>query len=219
MAGNEIQRSLHLLEPIVKAIAAAFGSNCEVVLHDLSDPEHSIVCIENGHVTGRTVGGPVTDLGLEMIRQGKGNTPIVYRSRAHDGRELRSCSVVLRSRDGDLLGSLCINYDITQMQMAYHALAGLVEMPDQLQENYVSGVSELLNVMIAEAVRAVGKPVSLMQKDDKLRVVQLLEEKDAFRIKRAAETAARVLNVSRVTIYNYLDEIRNNSGSSGVAGG
>lgn len=54
---------LELLEQIAKAIAAQFGSNCEVVLHELSGKSaySSIVAIENGHVTGRKVGdGPST---------------------------------------------------------------------------------------------------------------------------------------------------------------
>ena len=43
---------------LAHAIAVQFGSNCEVVVHDLetNDPERSIVAIENGHVTGRSVG-------------------------------------------------------------------------------------------------------------------------------------------------------------------
>lgn len=52
---------LDLLEQIAKAIAAQFGSNCEVVIHELSGKSaySSIVAIENGHVTGRKVGaGP-----------------------------------------------------------------------------------------------------------------------------------------------------------------
>ena len=54
---------LELLEQIAKAIAAQFGSNCEVVLHELSGKSaySSIVAIENGHVTGRKVGGWGTD--------------------------------------------------------------------------------------------------------------------------------------------------------------
>ena len=45
---------LDLLEQIAKAIAAQFGSNCEVVIHELSGKSaySSIVAIENGHVTG-----------------------------------------------------------------------------------------------------------------------------------------------------------------------
>ena len=46
---------LEMLEQIAKAIAAQFGSNCEVVIHELSGKSaySSIVAIENGHVTGR----------------------------------------------------------------------------------------------------------------------------------------------------------------------
>lgn len=43
---------------LARGIAAQFGPNCEVVVYDLTenDVEHSIVAIENGHVTGRKVG-------------------------------------------------------------------------------------------------------------------------------------------------------------------
>jgi predicted transcriptional regulator YheO len=42
---------------LAKGITGNFGENCEVVIHDLTeDEEHSIIYIENGHVTGRKVG-------------------------------------------------------------------------------------------------------------------------------------------------------------------
>lgn len=205
---SEIRDALHLLEPVTKAIAKAFGSTCEVLVHDLSDPAQSIACIENGHVTGREVGDPITDLGLEAISQGAATTPMIYRSRTAAGRELRSCSVVLRNNGGRVIGALCINVDITDLLMAHHTLDALCTGPVHLQESYVTGPSELLDVLTAEAVRAVGKPISFMQKEDKLRVVEFLEEKDAFRIKRAVEEIANALGVSRVTVYNYLEEIR-----------
>ena len=42
---------------LARGIAQQFGSNCEVVVHDLdsNDVEHSIVAIENGHVSGRRI--------------------------------------------------------------------------------------------------------------------------------------------------------------------
>lgn len=208
MCTSGVRESLYLLEPIVKAIAQTFGSHCEVLIHDLRNPAQSIVCIENGDVTGRKVGDPITDLGLETISQGGGTTTQVYRSRTASGRDLRSCSVMLHNRAGEPVGALCINLDITDLLMAHHALDSLCSIPVQLQEHYVTSPSELLEALIDESIRAVGKPVSLMQKEDKLRVLEFLDEKDAFRIKRAAEETANMLGVSRVTIYNYLDEIR-----------
>ena len=52
---------LTVLKQIAHDIACQFGPDCEVVIHDLktNDPEHSIVYIENGHVTNRGIGdGP-----------------------------------------------------------------------------------------------------------------------------------------------------------------
>lgn len=44
---------------IADMLTQTFGSDCEVVLHDLNDPEHSVVYVSNGTVTGA---GPVTAL-------------------------------------------------------------------------------------------------------------------------------------------------------------
>src|ERR1700675_4221816 len=33
-------------------LAEAIGKNCEAVVHDFEDPEHSIVAIANAHITG-----------------------------------------------------------------------------------------------------------------------------------------------------------------------
>ena len=42
---------LTVLQQIAQDIAAEFGADCEVVIHDLKtqEPEHSIIYIVNGH--------------------------------------------------------------------------------------------------------------------------------------------------------------------------
>jgi predicted transcriptional regulator YheO len=59
-----------LLESIGEMLSATLGDWCEEPVHDVSgDVEHSIVAI-TGDVTGRSVGGHVTDLGLAVLRVG-----------------------------------------------------------------------------------------------------------------------------------------------------
>ena len=54
---DTIENLIPILKRVSKAIAEQFGSNCEVVIHDLTKGlDKSIVSIENGHVTGREVG-------------------------------------------------------------------------------------------------------------------------------------------------------------------
>lgn len=76
--------------PVVKAIARAFGKNCEVLLHDVQDLEHSIVLIENGYITGRKVGGPMTDLGLYFLTSDLFNDidyVANYKTESKDGKD------------------------------------------------------------------------------------------------------------------------------------
>lgn len=202
-----------LLRPTMAAIAAAVGPHCEVVLHDVSgqDVEHTIAAIENGHVTGRTIGGPSTSLGLEVLRRSDGDDEFGYRARTRDGRELRCSSVYFRDAEGQLIGMLCINVDVTPWQAAHHALENLLEASTQGPERdevFASDITEVLDNLIETAIRATGKPVALMDREDKLAVLRYLDDKGAFLVKRAVDRVARRLKVSRVTAYNYLDHIR-----------
>ena len=47
-----------------------------------------------------------------------------------------------------------------------------------------------------------------MEKEEKIELVRIFEERGVFLVKGAVEYVAEVLNVSRYTVYNYLDEIR-----------
>ena len=62
---------LTVLQQIAQDIAAEFGADCEVVIHDLKtqEPEHSIIYIVNGHVTGRNIGDGPSDAVFDGIRQ------------------------------------------------------------------------------------------------------------------------------------------------------
>src|SRR5262245_37016012 len=104
-----------LLKNIAVAIVQTFGREvCEVVIHDLADLEHSIVCIE-GSVTERRIGGPMTDLGLEMIRAGRIEDVLSYRLHL-EGKALQSSSVFLRDQKGRPWGAFCINFNVTPLQ-------------------------------------------------------------------------------------------------------
>ena len=64
-----IHDELPLLKAVIRMIALHLGASCEVVLHDLTKNYTStIVAIENGEITGRKVGDPGSNLGLEVLR-------------------------------------------------------------------------------------------------------------------------------------------------------
>ncbi len=74
-------------------------------------------------------------------------------------------------------------------------------------EWFAHNIDELADHMITQAIDEVGVPVDLMKKEHKIRVVQQLRERGMFLIRDAIETVAACLEVSRFTIYNYLNEL------------
>jgi len=208
--------------PLVKTIGEMFGNKCEVVLHDFSEPQHSIMAIENGHVTGRKIGDPITDLALSIWKKnGNGNKEIDrivnYKTKTKDGKILKSSTVFIRNNQRKVIGCICINYDITIHSMFREEMDEFCTTIDLDKkksekgiETFTNDVNEILKNIIQEAVEKIGKPVFLMQKEDKLMVTKIADEKGAFLIKGAITQFAKEISVSRFTIYNYLEEIKAN---------
>lgn len=202
---------LELLRSVARAIIQAFGPDlCEVVIHDLSDLEHSIIWIE-GDVTHRKVGGSMTDLGLNTIRAGKMEGLYSYRTQLEDGTTLNSCSIFLRDdRDSQPWGAFCINFNITPLlgfQQFLESFAAPQDDPE-LSETFSDSIENTIQGMIRECVAIVGKSVSEMGRSGRLEMVRMLERKGAFQVRKAVPIVAQHLDVSRYTVYNYLTEIR-----------
>jgi predicted transcriptional regulator YheO len=202
---------------MVDAIAATIGRNCEVVLHDFSIPDHSIIKIANGHVTNRQVGGPATDLVLPFLEDNTKAPEAIcgYRNRTSQGTELKSTTVFIRNTKGKIIGALCINIDITPFMFAKtviddFAMASPVDTGNGnpvTAERYEMNVDSLINDLLEKSINRIGKPVVHMNREDKLNVVRDLKQKGFFLIKASAKKLARRLSVSLPTVYKYLEEI------------
>ncbi|MCL2580267.1 MAG: helix-turn-helix transcriptional regulator [Oscillospiraceae bacterium] len=218
---NEGKLDSHALTQIVNLIEQQFGSNCEVVLHDLSRPyESTIVDIRNGHITGRRIGDCGSNLGLEVIRGTvKDGDKFNYFTTTRDGRILRSSSIYLRDEDQSIRYSLCVNVDITESvrfetylhnQNRYNI--GLEAGSASSEEFHASNVHDLTENMFERGVNYIGKPVEEMTKDDKMRLIEFLDRKGVFMITKAGEKTCEALGITRYAFYNFLDAIRKNNG-------
>ena len=205
--------------PWVDVLAEAFGSNCEVVLHDLLNLDRAIVKIANGHITGRQVGAPITDMGLRLFEEDKinkkGTAVIGYRTKTKEGRELKSTTIFIRDEKDNAVGCLCINIDLTP----YLATKNLIDQicqpirPDNAEaenespEKFVSDVDSLMGQLIEKVMNNANKPVISMSKEDKLQVMRDLKKRGFFLIKGSVKRLSGEWGVSLPTIYKYLEEI------------
>ena len=203
--------------PIADCIAAQFGSNTEVVLHDYTNGyDQTIEYIVNGHVTGRKIGGCPTDMLFREYAKGiKQPGHFRYVTYAPDGKILRSSSVYLYDGEQRLIGSLCVNQDITHYMELERAFMGLMNtnvfesgMHYENREHYVTSIQELLDSIITQGIAHVGSQPNNMSKNDKMKFLDFLDVRGVFLIQRSTAMICQLLNISKYTLYNYLDEIR-----------
>lgn len=197
--------------PMVKGIAATFGSNCEVVLHDLADLQNSIVIIENGDVTGRDGDSSMTDHSLQQIKSGNTNKDIInYSGKGKNGKTIKSTTMFIRDDSEKVIGCLCINFDVTEFILAKKVLSEMLEFGESIvkQSNNDKKINDVLSELVQGKLDEIGKPVSYLNKEEKVDVVKKLDIQGVFLIKGAIDYVAEILCVSRYTIYNYLDETR-----------
>ena len=208
---KRVQEEFAFFESLMKGLTAIFGTNCEVVLHDLTESyESTVVMIENGHVTDRRVGDCGSNLGLEVLRGTVRNgDKYGYFTNTRDGRVLRSSSVYIRDGEGKVIGCLCINFDVSNLMVADKTIRSLISSGEgeKEEEFFVNDVNQLLDALLKKAMEEVGKPVSYMTRDDKIRVVKYLDQKGAFLITKSGNRICQFLDISKFTLYSYLDEI------------
>jgi predicted transcriptional regulator YheO len=206
-----------LLKPLADAITSILGDACEVVIHDFSNPDESIIHI-TGNVTGRKVGGPLTDLGLAILRQGQvPDTLIDYTTYTPDGRKLRSSTVFLKDEAGVPFGAICVNIDTTR-PLAPSALAyGGMEL-DPL-ETFADSSTAVITRVFNTLVSRTGRPVRNMSRPEKIGLVYGLDRTGIFCLRKAADIVAELLGVTRATVYVYLKAATENTEADQVCDG
>lgn len=212
---NILDKNLDEIKAIARGIAAQFGPNTEVVIHDFrTDYASSIVAIENGHITGRKIGGCATNMWLEDIKSNQHQTEkFGYTSHTMDGKILRSSTVNFHDEAGALIGSLCINQDITDMIqlekiVSKLSVSKLSNTQVSTEEVHLQNISDILETYIQEGLSIVNVPISEMNKEAKLKFLRFLDDKGIFLIQKSGDRICSLLNISKFTLYNYLDEIR-----------
>ena len=226
MPREQLDVRLRVFLPVVRGLAELFGQDCEVVLHDIARLPHSIVAIENGAVTGRTVGDAPTDRMLRNLRNADEANDVRLYVTSHDGKLLKSLAVTLRDEDGRPLGLLGLNMDISEIVQAQRALANLTavgrrggEATPEAAEIFAGDIRDVVAGMVTAILGEMGKTPAAMSREEKMEVVKRLEERGAFLVKRSAEQVAEALDLSRYTIFSYLKEIRHGAGANGAASG
>jgi predicted transcriptional regulator YheO len=206
-ADRDADDYLEFLSSTVQPLAAILGTRCEVVLHDLRRPDASIVAIANGDVTGRSVGDPSSSLVLPVLRDPYGHHDrFNYRSYAPSGRPLKSSTVHFKDSSGRIFAALCVNWDLTWLASAQSALDELIRTDEDLDESRFTDVGKLIDAALDEVLSEFADPARLT-KNDRIKVISLLRDHGIFEIRRAVDSIALRMGISRATVYADLREL------------
>ena len=207
------EEAFEFLDRTARGIAEMFGSSCETLVHDMGVPTHPILSIYNGHVSGREVGSTmdIMGIGLELDEQAATTDQVNLAAATPDGRQTKSSTFHMIGEDYNL--ALGINFDYTSLVFANRILGDLMNARSDLrsalwQPDNAKQLADLFDQCVAE----MGKPVEIMGKAERLRLISLLRRRSAFSYRKSVPYVAGRLSVSRYTVYKYLDEVEKGLG-------
>ncbi len=214
---------------LTEFLGLVLGPDYEVVLHDLTDKNHSVIAIANGHVSGRKVGAPLTNMALGILRDKSYETK---EYRIHDygvsvnGKDLRSNTMFIKE-NGRLIGMLCVNFDDSRYRELSHGLMKLchpdafvgevvfpeenapaVPLAQQSPEKFRNSTDAVVVDAVAHELEAMGVEAERLTSEERLRIIEALEGKGIFLLKGAVKDVSSGLCCSQASVYRYLSKLK-----------
>lgn len=204
-------RDLKKYLPIAEATAQLFHPFAEVVIHDLK--KNKIVKIFN-NFTQRQVGDSscVDDLRSKGFEKG----PDIYgpfNQKNFYGHNIKYTTTVLRDDDGKAIGLMCINLNIEGIQHIQNVFNLLLETTansSNLDDLFNDDWENRINIFVQRFRKERNSSLSKLTTHERIELVHSLHEAGAFRATNAVNYIAKILGVSRATIYNYLNTMEMN---------
>lgn len=193
-----------------------FQNVLEVVIHDFKDLDHAIIYIINGHISGRSLGGPISEMNLRRLLE-EGQFPdklINFSSRNSRGQKLKSSSLAIRDDQGRLIGAFCLHFDLSHFEQFQKFLDFFVSAEvDSIVGVNDFGASQPHDQEIKEEIETwllkKGLHTAQLTYHDKQSIVNHLYQRGCFKRKGAISIVANALQLTRQSIYNYIEMAKN----------
>lgn len=206
--------------PLVDFLEAILGKNSEIVLHDLENPDHSVIAIRNNYISNREVGAPATDLVLRILKEShKEERDFIanYRGIGKFNKALKSSTYFIRE-EGELIGMICVNTDEAIFDGLFSAMKKLQEnfIKEEVSpstenvdsENLSLSIEEVAHEAISDVLSTQNVSIEYLKQQDKLNIIEVLYLKGIFLLKGAVVEIAKALGMSEASVYRYVQIIK-----------
>lgn len=216
-AEDELPAVFELLGRISRAVATTVGPDCEVVVHDLRHPEHTVVAI-SGQLTGRQVGAPVPDPALLPGEVDKFTADDLRRTATTmAGRELLASTAWIRDAEGHIVGAMCINIDQSGLRRARDLIADHLGDDEGAVEPITTFAIDVSDFTRAAVHSIIGRsPRRRLRRAERVELIRRLDTDGIFALRGASEAIAAQLHVSRSSVYSDLRVARHAELGSGA---
>ncbi|APC11907.1 MULTISPECIES: helix-turn-helix transcriptional regulator [Providencia] len=192
------------IDIIAKGLSETFAPFCEVVVHDLKKPEHSILSIHN-NLSGRQIGEPTTELGLARIESPDFPNIIAnYTNQFTDGRPVKSTSIGIKDDSGQYVAALCLNLDMTLFRGMQSMLSQFIEVGNSpIKEHIEPNGTEAIRIRIDQYAASLATTARTLKAEERKNLIEILRNEGLLDVKKAMETVAQHLGISRASVYLY----------------
>lgn len=202
---HEQRLLLEQLKQVAEGFANTFAPFCEVVVHDLLDPSHAVLAIYN-NLSGREIGHPATELGIARIMDAEFEQVIAnYANNFSDGRQTKSTSIGIKDSDGRYIAALCMNIDLSVFQGFQNMINQFVDIQADIpaKESLDPTGAEAIRARIDEFAARLATTPRALKAEDRRALVKEMKAEGLLELRRATETVAAHLGVSRASVYSY----------------
>lgn len=134
---------------LVKFLSQVLGPDYEIVLQDLSDSHNCVAAIENGSISGRKIGSPITDAALRLLKKRVYETTDFvanYKGVTRDGIVLRSSTFFFKDENNEPFALLCINFSDARYIELHDKLLALAHPITFLTKHSTHTIQESSNI-------------------------------------------------------------------------
>jgi len=214
-----LNSSIKKFIPIADFLGEVLGSNTEIILHDLTNYDNSIVYLVNGHISNRKIGDPITDLVLEFIAtESKGDKQFIcnYNSKTFEGKLLYSSTFFIRDENKEIVGALCLNSDYHDVKKSLSFITSLLPnyvddkilSLNNIKENLSSDPQELTLNKIDAIINEFDVIPQRMTTEEKTQIITTLSDCGIFNIRGSVQEVAAKLHMSEPSVYRYIKKIK-----------
>jgi len=201
--------------PIADFLSYILGKDTEILIHDLTNFQESIIYILNGHISNRKIGDPITNLILEFLQnESRGNKQFIcnYNSKTSTNKLLHSSTFFIRDHKNKVVGALCLNSDHSEINNAFNIINSFLpnfvdNNKDEVKENLNNNSQQLTLEKIDSVINNIGISAKRMTIDEKTTIIKELQDYGIFMLKGAVQEVSLKLDMSEPSVYRYIKKI------------